>query len=194
MSAQPESIEATPRGFRPLRWLLLGVAVIVLLVVLLVTWLLGTQSGVRTALNVLQRISPDTVVVEEVTGRLLGPLQLSNVQLELPGLEGEIANIKLDWQPSQLFSRVITIDELTLSGVSIKLLPTQGEETTEAFELPESLKAPLDVQLKDVQLADVLLQSGDAQIQIDTLAAGVSWIKTQLKAVSYTHLTLPTKA
>ena len=181
MSAQPESIEATPRGFRPLRWLLLGVAVIVLLVVLLVTWLLGTQSGVRTALNVLQRISPDTVVVEEVTGRLLGPLQLSNVQLKLPGLEGEIANIKLDWQPSQLFSRVITIDELTLSGVSIKLLPTQGEETTEAFELPESLKAPLDVQLKDVQLADVLLQSGDAQIQIDTLAAGVSWIKTQLK-------------
>jgi|GEM_PF-4840124 len=168
------------------RRLLVGVGlilvVLVIVVLLAIGWLLGTHSGLLATLDLVQRISPDTIVVERATGRLLGPITLSDVQLELPGVEGRIEGVELDWQPMQLFSGVAVIDHLSLSGVVLRLVHTEddSEEPETALELPDSLEAPIDVRVSDLQLTQMWVHSGDSQIRLDSVAASGSWIDTQI--------------
>ena len=167
------------------RWLvgigLIGLALLLGLL-LAMAWLLGTRSGLLTALDLVQRIAPDTVVVGRATGRLSGPIRLSDVQVELPGMKGSIEGVELDWQPTQLFSGVAAIDRLVLSGVSLHLIPNEDDtnEPETVFELPTSLEAPIDVQFSDLQLTQVWVHSGDSQVQLDSVSASGNWIDTQI--------------
>jgi len=164
-------------------WFLLA---LMLGLLLLSGWLLGSRTGMETALGLLDRVAPGAVQVEEVAGRLLGPLQLSNVQVDLPGLKGTLEGVELEWQPSQLFSGVAAISSLKLTGVSLRVLPTEDpDELKTSFELPDSLEAPIDMQIADLQLANVQIyvqsETGGSQIKIDNATAGASWIDTQIE-------------
>jgi len=165
--------------------LLVVFAVIGLLSLLLSGWLLGSQSGLRTALSLAQRFAPDTVVVDKATGRLLGPVLLSNVQVDLPGVQAQVDSVEIDWLPSQLFSGVLAIDRVKLSGLVLSLLPAKethdAEDVAPGLELPASVEAPIDIQLTDFQVAGAQLVSGDNRIEIDNLSARFSWINSQLE-------------
>ncbi|MFP4496421.1 MAG: hypothetical protein ACLFN3_10925, partial [Halochromatium sp.] len=67
------------------------------LIVMALVFVLGTQTGLRALLAVTDDLAPGLIQVGRVEGRLLGRLELDDLALRLPGLETSIGRLTLDW-------------------------------------------------------------------------------------------------
>lgn len=97
---------------------LLGVLVVLGMSVL---FLLATEPGARIAFNLVLPRLPASIglSVEEVEGRLVGPLRLDGVQLVSGGVRLEARRLDLTWNPRAMFMRRLSIDRLDVAGLSI---------------------------------------------------------------------------
>jgi translocation and assembly module TamB len=87
------------------------------------TWLVSTDSGARALLAGVTRWSSVKIEAASVSGRLVDELRLDGMRLRWPGGEAEIPTFRLRWQPRQLFRWELTVEELSLGEVIIRLPP-----------------------------------------------------------------------
>ena len=84
------------------RWWFWPIAVFVqvlLLAVLILVWVLGTESGLRSVLALADDLAPGVVQVGQVQGRLAGDLHLTGLAVRLPDLELSAAELTLRLAP-----------------------------------------------------------------------------------------------
>ncbi|EXJ13630.1 translocation/assembly module TamB domain-containing protein [Imhoffiella purpurea] len=144
-SETPRETAPDPAGSAPasrrrrLPRLLLGVlAGLLLLILVPVCLVLGTQTGLRFAVQTAEGMLPGLFSVGRVDGRLLGRLSLRDFSLTLPALDVGIETLELDWTPSALLQGLAEIDRLAVSGFDLALGPSADKEDT-PFSLPEIL-------------------------------------------------------
>jgi translocation and assembly module TamB len=136
--------------------------VLLLLILLSLGWLLGTQSGLNAAVGLAERFVP-ALQINQAQGRLLGNMSMQGIHYLPEDSSGaEIEQFSLDWQPTALFKATLSIDALNISGVDIHTVA--GEETAEDSEhsLPE-VQLPLRIQIASFSVNDVDLinENGD---------------------------------
>ena len=66
------------------KWALAGLAALLLVVALAVTWLVTTEAGLRRAVTLVESIGAVKIHVEGASGRLIGPLVVDAVEIEHP--------------------------------------------------------------------------------------------------------------
>lgn len=179
MSEQPApTTTAKTAVLRPRRrlWLALPLAVLVqvlLLLVLVAGWMLGTQSGLRALLVLAEDIAPGLVAVERAEGRLLGDLRLSGVAVRAADLSVDLGELRLSWVPLAALTGTLRIEELTLSDLDLVLPPGEDDGTPPA--LPRVF-LPLGVEVERARLERAsIAEPGGEPIRIDhvELAAGL---------------------
>jgi len=159
--AQPAPSEPTATPERPLprrgRWraLLLALLAAVALLFGLLAYGLGTQSGLRQGLSLLDRLAPGMLHLESVEGRLLGPLRLESVALRLGELAIDIERAELLWSPHRLFDATLRVRQLALSGLRLHLPPSADNDRT-PLVLP-NLLLPLAIEVEEARIADLRL-------------------------------------
>lgn len=161
MPGRIKDARGTPR--RPLLTLLRRAALtlLVLLVLLIagLAWLGGTRTGTRTLFQLAQQIAPAAVQVENIDGRLIGPLQLGRLQLHTASADVTLHDVAIDWSPAQLLQRSLTIPTLRIAKATVRLLP-QKKKTPP--QLPASLDLPVALHIGHAEIghADIANEGG----------------------------------
>ncbi len=129
--------------------LLLGVAFqLVLLVLVLLGLILGTQTGLRTALAVAEDLAPGLIRVGQVEGRVLGRLRLAELEVRPRDLDLTLGSLDLDWTPPAALTGTLPIHRLRVQDIDLTISPG-GEKEREPLVLPEVV-LPLGLEINEV--------------------------------------------
>jgi len=146
----------------------LGLLVVVLL--LLLGFLVGTETGLRVALWPVQKFAPELLTVNSIDGRLLGPLNIAGLSLNTHAASVNVDSLALRWSPGKLLRRDISVQSLAIDGVQVKLSLTQplqeDEPPAEPFSLPEKLGLPISAHISELSVNDIsIITTPDAEVQ-----------------------------
>jgi len=153
-------------------------AVLVLLPVLLLV--LGTQSGLRSSLSLVEWLAPDLLRVERVDGCILEDLHIEGLHIRTPRLELRLDGLNLRWQPlATLTTGTLRISELGVRGLDITRAPPEdAKKASGPIEFPE-LHLPLGLKLELEQVRVEKLSIGtlhkDSRFHIDRIALAANW-------------------
>jgi len=176
----------------------------VLLLLLAVFWVLGTQSGLRFTLSLVEELAPGLLQVERADGRILGDLHLDGLNIRPPGVVLRFSNLDLRWSPlAALTTRTLRISELSARELDIAIVPSGDEEKDEEaasgpIELPEiRLPQGIELELEQVlvgRLSISTLHGGtlheDSRFRIDRIGLAARWSGSQVTVKGLT-LALP---
>ena len=137
---------------------------LVVLIVLSISALLGTQAGSRWALGLVPGLS-----VENFHGRLAGQWSADHLVWQQDTSRVELNKAIFAWSPLCLTRMTLCIDQLKADQVILQFPPS--EETTESgpITLPD-LQLPLAIELGDVEVGSLLF-NGSEQLKGLQLAA-----------------------
>lgn len=157
----------------------LTLAGLLLLTVLAVAWLLGTESGLRFAFARAAGYLPEGVEIGAVDGTASGPLLVQDVRVQAPGFSLALDRLELEWRLSGLLKREIRIERLYADGLryAAREQPPPPEEDKEPFRLPERIDLPVDVFADDVRVRDIAVRgSAEAEpLVVDEVALVAQW-------------------
>ena len=156
-------------------WLLGSLLGLLLLVAGGALWLLNTQAGTRTAVNLAQRFLGEALQVQQVEGTLAGPLIVRGLRYHEPrkGIDARLRELQTDIALSELLGMTAHVKQLFVQGLDVTLTePTEPAPPSEPF----TLDPPLDIVLDQVTVRDVELKR-DAQrlLAIDAAAMSGGW-------------------
>ena len=162
-----QSPRKKPLWRRLLLWLLSAFMVVVLAVLLLLGWLLGSESGLRTASLLVGRLTDQQVRIVEPGGRLAGKLVIPQIEISFPGLTVDIRALTLDWDFWHLFSGELLVNELAAQSVTVSSAPSVGSDTDHTLPtVPEAIHLPLDVALNRLTLDEFALKTWSADMPL----------------------------
>lgn len=172
----------TPTRFsarRLLKWIGLGLLVLVLLAAVSLSWLVGTESGARFALARAVASMKGRLSIDRSSGRLVGPLTLEGVHYvdKDTGVDAKLGRAYVDLKPLTLLSRVVHIVDLQADDVELSLTTVPPPAEPEPSQ-PFSLAAPIDIVLDRFTLKRAAItQDGKPVFALDTLDFGGAWTK-----------------
>lgn len=142
-----------------LKWLLVGLCTLLVVVVVLTGWVVGTRSGLNFAWSLVEPLLPPSIEVASVEGRLIGPLTVTGVVVDTASMHASVKRIHLEWQAADLLARTIHIGQLSVSGVDYQAKATapepEPEPEGEPFSLPQAIDLPVHVRVERLKLASV---------------------------------------
>ncbi len=132
--------------------------------------LLGSERGTALAAKQVRELAAGAVDWHSLEGSLLGPLSVQHLAVRLPGTALDIASLSLDWAPAALLAGRVDILSVQATGVDLAL--AQGEESQPDTALDiAALQPPLDIHLRQLEIAGLTLRSGDSPAQqVDSIA------------------------
>ncbi|MEN3290791.1 MAG: translocation and assembly module TamB, partial [Burkholderiales bacterium] len=132
-------------------------AAVLVLLPALCGWLIGTESGARTAFSLISSTSSGRIDVEGVHGRIVGPLRIDRLSLDSAGQKAALEQLQLDWRARELLSGRLHIGSLRIE----RLVVVQKERAKkEPAGLPDNIALPLRVRADSVQLGSGEIRSG----------------------------------
>jgi translocation and assembly module TamB len=127
---------------------LLGLGVqLLLLAILLLGLVLGTQTGLRTAIVVVSDLAPGVLRVGKAEGRVLGRLRLEDLELHLPSLDLRLGSLELDWSPLAAVAGTLRVHRLAVRDIDVVAAPAEDQEK-QPFALPE-VALPIAVEIEE---------------------------------------------
>ena len=114
------------------------------------TWVVASPGGARWAIDWLPRAGIVELQVDQVEGRLLGPLQLEGVKLSTPGADVSFDHARLDWSPLALLGRTVRIQGLDVGQAVVTLRATPEPE--EAPPPPSIPSLPINIEVVSLGL------------------------------------------
>ena len=158
-----------------LKWTSISILLILVLIVAILSWVLGTQSGLHFALNTATRFVPE-LTIESIDGDI-NDLTLSGVKYQMPGVDVNAGKLHLAARLKCLTSRELCIDALTTDNVTVNIDTTQfppSEETPPSEPLTE-LKAPLTIRLSQLSLVSTHVSVDGMDIDLAKFSTGITW-------------------
>ena len=125
-------------------WVLAVPAQVLLIILLALVWVLGTEAGLRTALALMDDLVPGLVQIEQVQGRLAGDLHLTGLEVRLPDLHLSAAEAHLRWRPWGALTGTLHIESLAARDLHIATAPSPPDP--KPLTLP-ALVLPLGIEI-----------------------------------------------
>lgn len=126
-----------------------------LAVALASAWLLNSETGLRW---VVQMLAPRTLTIEDLHGRLLGPIEARGITYREIDSQVRIENVTLDWRPRALLRGTLHIQRLDVLNVEVR----QRASTEDGGESLR-LIAPLAIEVDALELAPLRVAIGDGK-------------------------------
>ena len=117
----------------------------------------GTETGLRGALNLVDRFLPGAIHYENLQGALVNELRIGDLQVRFGDFELNIGQLSLNWQVLELFSGHLFIEHLHADQIRVALPPpVEASPDPEPLQLPD-IELPIKVTLKDFLISNVTL-------------------------------------
>lgn len=162
------------------RGILIAVVLLLLVPVLLMTWLLHSESGLHwTYRQALTRL-PGELTVGELSGRLAGPISLRQVEYLQQDLQVSTAALELRWDPWALLRGEIEIDRLEIDALKITApAGARADAGPSEISLPD-LQLPLSLQLKRIAIDDFEFTQGETRLELEQVLVGASILRDRI--------------
>jgi translocation and assembly module TamB len=186
------------RGRRRRLWLRLPFAILLqalLLLLAVLIWVLGTQSGLRFSLGLVDDLAPGLLQVEQAEGRVLGDLRLAGVQVRTPGMDLDAGEFVLRWTPVATLTGTLRVRELAVRDLDLitkpteeptEVLPGETPEDQVPLELPD-VALPIKVELEQLLMERVSIgQPGDVppfRVERASLSASLRETGAEIRAL-----------
>jgi translocation and assembly module TamB len=157
---------------RVFKFILLGLLGSVLLVVLALAALLGTEGGSRWVLGRVPGLQ-----VDDFQGRLAGRWQASQLTWADGGNRVEVLAPLLNWTPGCLLRATLCIDQLHAQRIDMVFAPSEQPADSGPLQLPV-LRLPVAIELGDVKVGQVRLDGSDL---LGDLHLAAHWTATGLQ-------------
>ncbi|NCA71298.1 MAG: translocation/assembly module TamB, partial [Sphingobacteriia bacterium] len=128
---------------------------LLLVLILMLAWMIGTQGGLRFAVALGAELAPGVLTLERIEGRLLGRASAERLVLRLGDFTLEASELVLDWSPLGVLSGTLRINELSLDEL-ILVLPPGEDDADGPIRLPD-LAFPIALQVDQARLARLAL-------------------------------------
>lgn len=148
------------------RNILLSVLALLLVVVCVLAWLLGSQAGSRWVLGLVPGLQ-----VEQFQGRLGGQWQAERVLWEQGADRVELVAPQFAWSPACLLRLTLCIERLQADQVNLAFAPGEPTPDSGPIQLP-ALKLPLAIELGEVRIGHLRL---DGNEQLSQLQLAAHW-------------------
>ncbi|MEO6076483.1 MAG: pathogenicity protein, partial [Dokdonella sp.] len=159
-----------------LKWFGVFLASLILIIVLVLSWVLFTQSGARFALERAVGSMQGKLSYEKATGTLVSPLRLEGIRFNDPvkGVDARVASAEVKVSLSRLFSGRVQIDEVAVNGIDLQLT-TVAPQPVEPSD-PFTLKPPIDIVIDRLRIDNAkVTQDGKLVFAADSFQTGVAW-------------------
>jgi translocation and assembly module TamB len=143
------------------------------------TWLAGTESGLRVLWQHLLRPAVPQLVSGEVAGRLAGTIVISDLRYETDQLVFAARSLQLAWESRELLKRVVHIRRLAGEGIRYE---QRGQGSDEPLVMPERIALPVEVVLQNLSINDAVMVTapGADPLSLDSLVLAATWRNTRL--------------
>jgi len=111
-------------------------------------WLGFSESGLGTVARLAESASSGRLILQQPTGRLVGPLAIGSVTWNEPGTSVAIERLQLDWSSAALLKLRLSIAEISADRVAIDIAATD-----EASAPPAALRLPLAVDVEKIAIS-----------------------------------------
>jgi translocation and assembly module TamB len=169
---------------RWLKWIGIGLAIVVVAIILFATWLLEAESGARFALERVKSALANKLTVEQSRGALVSPLVLEGLHYHdaESGIDVRIKSVKVDYALFGLFSRTLHVSDLAVDGIDVTL--TTVPITTPAAPPPSIqslLTPPLAILLDRASITRInIAQDGKPVFLADSVDLAANWTAAAL--------------
>jgi len=160
---------------RVLKYLLLGVCATLLLVVVALAVLLGSESGSRWALARVPGLT-----VDDFQGRLAGTWQASRLSWIDGDTRVQVQAPLLDWSPACLLRARLCIERLHAQRIDMAFAPSEQKADSGPIELP-NLQLPLAIDVGEVVIGQLRLDGSDL---LGDLHLAAHWTQNGLRVDS----------
>ncbi len=134
-----------------------------LLAAVLALVLVSTEPGLRLAFRLAQPFIPGDLDAGELRGRLIGPLEISELRFRNPETDVRIGRLALDWRPLALLAGRVSISELDVDDIDIRLTSTAGggRPRGEAAAVDFALSLPMRIAVERLEIRHATLRMPD---------------------------------
>lgn len=132
---------------RPLLKLSAALLSVLILAVCFLSWLAGTESGLRFGLYQIPSWFGVNISSQNLKGTLLDGFDGDNWSIETEGTDLKISRFRFAWKPSELMHRSLHITEISAGDIAIVTKPTPPKEERPPLSLPDSIDLPAAVYL-----------------------------------------------
>ena len=128
---------------------------------LIFVFLLLSPQGLEWTYRFATVLLPGELSIQQLEGRLRGPLRLSGVHYHNDHIDVHLAQLDLQWRPGALVEGKLHIGNLAVNGLHIRQAPSTAGTTTDttADTLPD-IRLPLRVQIDHAELHDFSYATG----------------------------------
>jgi len=110
-------------------------------------WLVASESGLQAAAVLASQASGGRLHLDQVGGRLAGPLSIGELRWETPELQVSVQALHLDWSPGELLHGRLRIAELGAARLQVSS-PPQAQPSPP----PETLILPLAIAVEKITI------------------------------------------
>ena len=110
--------------------------------------LIASETGLQALAALAKRLSGERLQMSEVSGRLLGPIDIGTLRWHGQTERIELTQVHLDWHAPALWQKHAQIDALRIKHVRLEI-PASEQSST----LPSSLALPVTVNLEKLQIS-----------------------------------------
>ncbi len=143
--------------------LLAGVLLILVLVIGVAAFMLGTEAGTRQLFDLARQQLPGTLTVAHFQGHLLGRLEIHGLHYADDQGEAAVERLVLAWRPTELLERRLHLTTLAASKVRYRASSrVAAKETPSPASKPPQLpdlELPITIQIDQVALDDVRIRT-----------------------------------
>lgn len=160
--------------YKGIRIFLLTLLLLIGLILALLFFFVGTDTGYRQLPKLLNHFTPYTLSYREVSGHLLGKQQWQDFSLLGPGVDIRAKNLLLIIKGNQLWHKTLTVETLQADRLQVSIptsdSPKASAETT-LSALPE-IRLPVAIDIQNLSVTDSeIKQNKESLLHIDKLDA-----------------------
>ncbi len=160
------------------RLLIWSLPVLLAALIAVMTWLVTTEAGLRFSLARAHALAPVEFSVGEAHGRLIGPLALDDVRVDLPTLSVVLPRTELDWRPWRLiYKREIRVLRLDLRAPELLLhAADDAAQPADPMTLPEAIELPVHIEIDFLNVRNArVVRDGQVLVEALNVALSASW-------------------
>jgi translocation and assembly module TamB len=149
----------------------LTLAALLVLVLGITAWVVGTQSGTRSIARAAVNALGGKLALGQVAGSIAGPLTVTDLRYKDPeaGIDARVQRVHVDLVISDIFRMLVHVHELAASGIDVTLSePTKPPEKSNE---PFRLKPPIDIEIDSLALDSTRVRRDQALLVELTRAA-----------------------
>ena len=134
--------------------------------------LLLTNWGLSLALWVSSALLPGKLDVQAHDGNLIGPIHLTNLRYQEPGLAVQINQLDLDWDTRALLSGEMDVKSLTVDTIELRISESDSAPDQAVADANNALVLPIAILLRQATIAQVKIYANEdpEPVILDNLA------------------------